>query len=400
MKQIRHILFTLSVIALAACQTIAEDDRLIAIDNPALMQRRVLLTEFSGIGCMNCPTAHALTEQLIAAGDTTIVIVQMHPATNAFTESADPLYDYTSEAADEYYRYFGGTASTPLPTGVVDFLKTDNRYFTDYTEWATRLLRRRTEKARADLKCQIEQKGKQYTLNATVTNLQADSHADLRLLCWLVEDSIRGIQVMPDGTVNNNYPHRHILRKAIGNIWGEQHSLQPSQTSTIKISISTTDLPSAENMSVVCVVLAADKSEVLAVEQLPLKAEQPADKEPFLLTLNMIGAISHDTTIVITETADDPITAKKVMELRGTISLTKHITIDVERSAGGLSDQLCVGTCVNGNKLTAQQFSFNLADGFSTWYAHYYPADNTAQTITYTWKNSQRQLRLSVVYKP
>lgn len=400
MKQIRHILFTLSVIALAACQTIAEDDRLITIDSPQATERRVLLTEFSGIGCMNCPTAHALAEQLTAAGDTSIIVVQMHPATNAFTESADPLYDYTSEAADEYYRYFGGTASTPFPTGVVDFLKTDNSYFTDYTEWATRLLRRRTEKARADLKCQIEQKGQQYTLNATVTNLQADSHADLRLLCWLVQDSTRGIQVMPDGTVNSNYLHRHILRKAIGDIWGEQHSLQPSQTSTIKISISTTDLPSAENMSVVCVVLAADKSEVLAVEQLPLKAEQPADKEPFLLTLNMIGAISHDTTIVITETADDPITAKKVMELRGTVSLTEHITIDVERSVEGLSDQLCVGTCVNGNELTAQQFSFNLASGFSTWYAHYYPADNTAQTITYTWKNSQRQLRLSVVYKP
>ena len=35
-----------------------------------------------------------------------------------------------------------------------------------------------------------------------------------RLAIWLIEDSLIGVQAMPDGTVNTHYVHRHLLRDA------------------------------------------------------------------------------------------------------------------------------------------------------------------------------------------
>ena len=37
---------------------------------------------------------------------------------------------------------------------------------------------------------------------------------DARLAIWIVEDSIRGMQAMPDNSVNTEYIHRHVLRSA------------------------------------------------------------------------------------------------------------------------------------------------------------------------------------------
>ena len=37
-----------------------------------------------------------------------------------------------------------------------------------------------------------------------------------------MEDSVQGAQALPDGSVDLQYYHRHMLRGAIGNPWGEE----------------------------------------------------------------------------------------------------------------------------------------------------------------------------------
>ena len=81
----------------------------------------------------------------------------------------------------------GGTASTPFPTGNIDMTATDGSYFCDPEEWPTALSR-----AMAD----------------TIV----PSLAEAKKSYWLVEDSVLGAQAMPDGSVNMEYYHRHVLR--------------------------------------------------------------------------------------------------------------------------------------------------------------------------------------------
>ena len=43
----------------------------------------------------------------------------------------------------------------------------------------------------------------------------------LKTSYWLVEDSVLGVQAMPDGSVNDHYYHRHVLR----GVWDEEAAI-------------------------------------------------------------------------------------------------------------------------------------------------------------------------------
>jgi len=109
----------------------------------------------------------------------------MHPASNPFTQGR---YDYTCPAADSIYRLMGGDASTPFPTGNINRTKYKDSYFIDPSEWATALLQ------------------------AIRDSVNTTPLSDATVSYWLIEDSVKGVQAMPDNSVNMEYYHRHVLR--------------------------------------------------------------------------------------------------------------------------------------------------------------------------------------------
>ena len=175
------------MLAMVGCEVIKEDDRLIEVPTPSGTGRTHVLIEFTGFRCVNCPTAANIAHELKQVYGEQLIVVAMHPASNPFTQG---LYDYTCPAADSIYRLMGGTASTPFPTGNIDMALTDDRYFCDPATWTGSLAR-----VMAD------------TASASLTT-------DYRTSYWLVEDSVLGVQAMPDGSVNTSYYHRHVLRAA------------------------------------------------------------------------------------------------------------------------------------------------------------------------------------------
>lgn len=155
---------------------------MIPVDGKTSTRRHVLL-EFTGFRCVNCPTAAELAQTLQEAYPSQLYIVSLHPASNPFTQGA---YDYTCPAADSIYRLLGGTASTPFPTGNVDMQPYDGSNFANMQEWATMV----------------------YQAMQKTSVVPTDAKRSY----WLVEDSVLGVQAMPDGSVNTQYYHRHVLR--------------------------------------------------------------------------------------------------------------------------------------------------------------------------------------------
>ena len=82
-----------------------------AIANPV---HRALVEKYTGPKCVNCPTAAEEAHSLLTEYPDNLVVVAMHPADNHFTQTGKPEYDYTCPEANDYYRYFGGTAVTPF----------------------------------------------------------------------------------------------------------------------------------------------------------------------------------------------------------------------------------------------------------------------------------------------
>jgi hypothetical protein len=200
---------------LCGCEVIDEKDRLLPVPIPTMSDGRThVLVEFTGFRCVNCPSAAQTAQALKDIYDGRLVVVALHPESNPFTQG---LYDYTCPEADEVYRFMGGTATTPFPTGNIDMQATENGYFIDPIEWAARL---------------------RTVMADTVWN----PHSRYDVSYWLVEDSVLGAQAMPDGSVNMHYYHRHVLR-AISATPFEQvpEKCDPAQCSVVTVYSDTND---------------------------------------------------------------------------------------------------------------------------------------------------------------
>ena len=204
-------------LALCGCERIPEGERLIPTEEEVSGNRTHVLLEFTGFRCVNCPTAAQTAQTLIDLYGDHLTVVALHPASNPFTQGK---YDYTCPAADSIYRYMGGTASTPFPTGNIDLKAVNGQWFFDHEEWPAQVSRAMED-----------------SLFPPLSRLK-----DYRTAYWLVEDSVSGVQAMPDGSVNMNYYHRHLLR-AVSDVPDipVPDGCNPDRCTLLKLIIDNTD---------------------------------------------------------------------------------------------------------------------------------------------------------------
>lgn len=174
----------LLVLLLTGCEVIPKDEQLIPLDTKQGTRRHVLI-EYTGFRCVNCPTAAEMAQELAETYKEQLYVVSLHPASNPFTQGK---YDYTCPAADSIYRWMGGDASTPFPMGNIDLKPYNGEWFIDPHEWATAVYM------------------------AMKDSIAPMPDAKMNVTYWLIEDSVKGAQAMPDNSVNMEYYHRHVLR--------------------------------------------------------------------------------------------------------------------------------------------------------------------------------------------
>lgn len=163
------------------------------MDGNGSSERCHVLIEFTGFRCVNCPMAAELAQSLHEQYGEQLIVVSMHPASNPFTQGK---YDYTCPAADSIYRWMGGDASTPFPAGNLDLQRYKGEWFVNMSQWPTMVYEAMSKK-------------------------EEPVSGDMHTAYWLVEDSVLGVQAMPDGSVNDHYYHRHVLRGA----WEDEASI-------------------------------------------------------------------------------------------------------------------------------------------------------------------------------
>jgi hypothetical protein len=49
------------------------------------------------------------------------------------------------------------------------------------------------------------------------------------LQVWILEDGIKAMQMMPDGSSNPDYIHHHVFRKAVNGTWGEEATIKEGE---------------------------------------------------------------------------------------------------------------------------------------------------------------------------
>lgn len=177
--------------------------------------QRVLLEEYTGHTCTNCPAAHQAAQSLHALYGDQLVIVAIHCGSYARIEShPDSSYHYdwrTTTGNDIYGRYL--LTSQSFPTGCVQRTKNSaNIYATAHGAWGASIAPYITQKPAAKLRITNTYNAANRTITSTInTGFLKDIPASLNLTVLYTEDSI--IKWQKNGSFNDpNYLHRHALR--------------------------------------------------------------------------------------------------------------------------------------------------------------------------------------------
>jgi len=213
------------LLLLASCSHIDEADRLIYV-KPAPATRCVLLEDFTGQRCVNCPIATEVIENLQAEyGDSVFIAVGIHGGPLGF-KGNDKLAGLATGVGDEYYNYW---KLEYQPVGLVNRLGV-----VDYVEWLSAVREELTRPAPLTMRVEADIKGDKVDIMVKMTGTDGTTTGKLQI--WLLEDGIKAMQLMPDGTVDSEYVHNHVLRTPVNGTWGEDITLQEGKTETVKRS--------------------------------------------------------------------------------------------------------------------------------------------------------------------
>ncbi len=217
----KYIIAAFATLTFMACSNIDEDDRLIYV-KPAAIKRSVLLEDFTGQRCINCPMANdeikLLQEQY---GEDNVIAVSIHSGPLGF-HTTPKFAGLSTDIGDEYFNYW---KLDYQPVGMID-----RRGACEYTTWNTRIREELEKTAPVDIKITILSDG---NVLANVTGVDGNTTGKLQL--WLTEDNVTAFQMMPDGTRDDNYLHQHVLRTAINGTWGEDIRVNEGETVSTKV---------------------------------------------------------------------------------------------------------------------------------------------------------------------
>lgn len=217
----KHYIYIIGIAAalFTACENISEDERFLEVEG-VTAQRVVLLEDYTGQGCLNCPNAHDVATQLHEAYHDNLIVVSMHAGMLAY-----PYPDGLKQPEGDAYATAVGVEF--YPSGMVN---RRGGLLDNYLSWSGAVYNELQRESQIQL-----------TVNA---NLSSDSilsvNVDMialaaisgKLQLWIVEDSIIAMQKLPTGKYDPKYVHNHVFRGAINGTWGEDISLTLGEEKT------------------------------------------------------------------------------------------------------------------------------------------------------------------------
>ena len=276
--KIRSILLALPLI-LTACDVVKEPvppGIPVTGGNGEEVRRRVLLEDFTGHRCNNCPAAASTAHDLQELYGEDVVVVGVHVTEDFAAPEPGPNGSYTTDfrtpAGNAYEQAFN---IFWLPAGMVNRKEFNASQLLSHTAWPTAVSEMIGLPASFDiLFSSIEHDANSNTLDATVKVAVLQPVAgEYALTVYLTEDHVIDWQYDAQAADPNvpNYDHRHVLRTNLNGPWGDQviaSSAVPGDT----LELSFTNVPlqpewNISNCALVGYIHATSTNEVFQVTE-------------------------------------------------------------------------------------------------------------------------------------
>ncbi|MCL2510962.1 MAG: Omp28-related outer membrane protein [Bacteroidales bacterium] len=178
--------------------------------------KKVLLEDFTGIRCNNCPAAAKLAEGIADASRTRVIVMAVH-AGHLAKPDPNPDSPYTLDLqcpeGDTYYKDFNITAN---PMGVINrFQKSAGDFQYSAPKWEDAIKDELQKPLTFKLTVEGSLADNGTAINAKITYTATETAtAEHNLLVFLVEDGIVGSQLGKEGHIEN-YVFHNVLRETL-----------------------------------------------------------------------------------------------------------------------------------------------------------------------------------------
>lgn len=181
-----------------------------------LVRKKVLLEDYTGVRCINCPAAAQVALDLQEDYPGRLIVLGVHAGYLAQPVGTFP--DFTTDEGDEWYSFFGFDVN---PIGTVNRIPYSGNIGVNSGQWGSAVIAELDKDPVVAIKLFNTYNPDTRALNVKV-NLRklVDIDDDLSLVVCLMEDNIVGKQVTTSGLVED-YVHRHVFRKSLNGTWGE-----------------------------------------------------------------------------------------------------------------------------------------------------------------------------------
>lgn len=185
--------------------------------------RKILIEEFTGIGCGNCPRAHKTSHEIVESYPGQAFVINIHQGGYAANQNPDLRTQWGDALAT-----LVGVKS--YPTGTINrhvFSQTGTLAISDgkWKDLAPRILDMASY-VNVGAKANIDWNTRKLTVDVEVYYTGNPTATSNRLNVALLQDDIPGDQssmaANPDQVIGDRYHHMHALRNFLTGQWGEE----------------------------------------------------------------------------------------------------------------------------------------------------------------------------------
>ena len=199
--------------------------------------RNVVIEEFTGINCPNCPDGHVVANNIVNAYPDRVWAVNIHAGSYA------PMY-YPNFNTTDGTAIYNGFNVTGYPQALVN-RSTD--YGLSRTDWATHTNQQMGQIAECNVGGQvvINTEARTATITVEVYYVSNSASSTNYLNVIMLEDDIVAPQANgytnPSQYINGQYHHNHVFRDAITSTWGD--AVSPTTAGTLVTKTYTYNIP-------------------------------------------------------------------------------------------------------------------------------------------------------------
>lgn len=228
----KSILIAMLFLMLMACDLKAQN-----IVSTNSQSRNVLIEEFTGINCPNCPDGHKVANSITDYYPDKVWAVNIHAGHYA------PTY-YPNFNTEDGTAIYGGFNITGFPQAVINRTTENGVSRTDWSSHTT-LQMEQTAECNVGGQVIIDHQARTATITVEVYYTANSAENTNYLNVIMLQNNIlayqSGMSANPDQVVNGQYRHMHIFRDAITPAWGD--AISPTTAGTLVTKTYTYNIP-------------------------------------------------------------------------------------------------------------------------------------------------------------